>query len=270
MLRNVAVLAVCGLFLMALVGPASAVNIRTGFSSNYLAANDDGSTGQILLPFSINFFGTTYSGLYANNNGNLTFTGPMYSYTPWHLAGTGTVIIAPFFADVDTRSYPSSDLLRYGSGTVGGRLAWGATWDGVGVGYYSYNTDRLNKFQVVLIDRSDVAAGDFDFEFNYDQIQWDTGEVSATSAVAGYSNGMTGSAEKTYEIPGSLVSGAFFDSNLDTGLIRNSSSGQPLGRYLFEVRSGEVHPAIIPEPLTMATFLFGVTVLGSRIRRRLS
>lgn len=51
------------------------------------------------------------------------------------------------------------------------------TWDGVGVGYYYLSVDKLNKFQVVLEERSDIAPGDFDIHFFYDQIQWETGDA---------------------------------------------------------------------------------------------
>ena len=47
--------------------------ILAGFNGNTLAANDDGSTAATDIGFSPNFFGTTYSQLFVNNNGNVTF-----------------------------------------------------------------------------------------------------------------------------------------------------------------------------------------------------
>jgi len=44
--------------------------IVPGFNSSTLPANDDGSTGLVSIGFSANFFGTTYTSLYVNNNGN--------------------------------------------------------------------------------------------------------------------------------------------------------------------------------------------------------
>jgi hypothetical protein len=264
-MKRHATLAVCGLVLMLAVGPVLGTTIRPGFDSSDLYPNDDESTGQVPIGFTINFFGSTWSTLYANNNGNLTFTEPLWTYTPFPLTGQNTVIIAPFFADVDTRP-TGSDVLRYGPGTVGSHLAWGATWNGVG--YFNQHADLLNKFQVVLIDRSDIAAGDFDFEFNYEQILWDTGDVSNVSARAGYSNGVTGADERSYEIPGSAVPDSFFDVYVDTGLIYRSNIGVP-GRFLFEVRSGQVQP-VIPEPLTLTACLMGLGVLSLKLRRRLA
>src|SRR5438552_4070251 len=64
--------------------------IRSGFDTTTFGPNDDGSysctsanpgtpdpttctPSTIALPHPINFFGTTYSNLFLNNNGNLTF-----------------------------------------------------------------------------------------------------------------------------------------------------------------------------------------------------
>jgi len=96
----------------------------------------------------------------------------------------------------------------------------------------------------VIIDRSDIAAGDFDFEFNYDQIQWEAGTASGgdanglggSSARAGYSNGTNTS----FEITGSAINGAFLDSNPVTGLIHRSFNSNVPGRFLFHARGGTV------------------------------
>ncbi len=136
--------------------------------------------------------------------------------------------------------------MKYGQGTVGTQLAFGATYRDVNC--YSAFTSRSssirNHFQVVLIDRSDIATGDFDIEFNYDQIIWETGEASDGStdclggspARVGFSDGDT----NAFELAGSGVIGAFLDSGpAATSLINNSlNSGGHLGRYIFEVRDG--------------------------------
>lgn len=156
--------------------------IVTGFNSTSYGPNDDGSwpcTGSgsgkpsgctpqpLALPFSVDFFGTTYTNLYLNNNGNLTFGAYLTIFTPYPLSKQGgTPIIAPFFADVTTRV---GNTVTFGKGTVGGHKAFGVNWPGVGC--FSENTSVLDNFQVLLIDRTDVAPGDFDVEFNYDQIQ---------------------------------------------------------------------------------------------------
>jgi hypothetical protein len=223
--------------------------VLPGFASGTLPGNDDGSTGSVPLGFTANFFGTSYSSLFINNNGNVTFDSALSAFTPFDLSSTGHVIIAPFFADVDTRI---GHVVTYGTGIVAGHRAFGVTWPGVG--HYSVSTSKLNAFQVVLIDRSDTGPGNFDIEFNYDQIQWETGDSSGgnnglggSSARAGFSNG-TGLPGTFFELPGSAVNGAFLDSNAQTGLIHNSANSQTPGQYVFSIRAGA--------PLTHATAAF--------------
>jgi hypothetical protein len=208
------------------------------------------------LPFNIKFFGTIYTALYVNNNGNVTFNssfGGSGSYTPQTLVQLGRSIIAPFWADIDTRVPglgPVSDVVRYGTGTVGGRNAFGVNW--VDVGYFTTHAEKLVSAQLVLIDRSDITSGDFDMEFNYCKVEWEAGDVSGgcegywtgfdcnkvfyggNSARAGFASA-NGS---FFEFTGSGSAGGFLDSNLATGLIYNSFNNSNLGRYLFQFRNG--------------------------------
>ena len=225
-------------------GPHAVRYDLAGCFADSLAANDDGSTGPVSLPFTGDFFGNSFSSLYVNNNGNVTFNGALSTFTPFGLLSTSTPIIAPFFADVDTRA-TGSDLVTYGATTLGGHEAFCANWAAVnanGVGYYSGRIDKQNSFQLVLIDRSDLSPGDFDIEMNYDQVQWETGDASGGSnglggspARVGYSNGTT----TAFELSGSGVPGALLDSN-PTGLINGSRETDHAGRYVYEVRNGQV------------------------------
>lgn len=220
--------------------------LRPGFSSSVLPRNDDSSTDSVPIGFTVDFYGQSFDHLYVNNNGNVTFDSRQSTYTPFNLYTTGRRIIAPFFGDVDTRGTGSSEV-TYGTGVVNGHPAFGVNW--VNVGYYNSKTDKLNSFQLVLIDRSDVAPGAFDFEFNYGVIRWETGDASGgngglggTPARAGFSNG-TSQAGASYEISGSGASGAFLDSSVG-GLSRTKLNSNQTGRYLFTVRNGTV-PTII-------------------------
>ncbi len=252
--------------------PNSPINAQQGFWANSLAADDDGSTGAVPLGFTLNFFGQQYSSVYVNNNGNVTFTTSLGEYTAGALNSVSTPIIAPYWADVDTIVGP---IVNYGTGTVDGHPAFGVEWPGVG--YYSDSIDKLNTFELILIDRSDTGAGNFDIEFNYAQIQWETGEASGgsdglggDSARVGYSNGTT-DAGTFFELPGSAVNGAFLDGNTTTGLINSSvNSGGVLGRYVFEARSGTVISSSAAATLNAATvttvapsYEFSVTYSGS-------
>jgi hypothetical protein len=231
------------------------------------SANDDGSEGLLSLGFNVDFYGNNFSSLYLNTNGNLTLNGPYLTYTPEQITAGTDPIIAPFFGDVDTRS---GNLLAYGTNILGGQSAWGATWRDVC--FYSADCSLTNTFQVILVDRSDIAAGDFDMEFNYDRIQWETGNASGgsggfggSSAHAGWSNGIG----DYYELAGSGVNGAFLDSNLSSGLIYNRLNSDLDGRYVFNVRGGTVVPPVsVPEPGTTMLLMSGLLGLGLVGRRR--
>ena len=151
---------------------ASADPVRVGFDGSTAPRNDDGFVSNVIPGFDLNFFGTTYTSFFLNTNGNITFDGGLSTFTPFDLSTTSRVIIAPFFADVDTRNV-GANAITYGTGMVDGFNAFGINW--VDVGYYNSAIDLLNSWQLGVIDRSDTGAGNFDFECNFDQILWETG-----------------------------------------------------------------------------------------------
>lgn len=232
--------------------------IRDGFQEITFARNDDGTVGPINVGFTMNFFGMSRENLFINNNGNITFDRGLSTYTPFAITGGSTPMIAPFFADVDTRRL--GEAVTYGTGVAQGREAFAVNW--FDVAHYN-RSGPLNSFQLVLIDRSDTGLGNFDFEFNYESILWESGQASGsdsrglggTSARAGWTNG-----DGTYfEIDGSGVNGSFLDSAPLTGLIYTSNVNIS-GRYLFTAREGQVRTIGVPEPgamlLTLVGFIF--------------
>ena len=184
-----------------------------------------------------------------NNNGNITFDSSLPTYTPFPLAAVDREIIAPFFGDVDTRA-TGSEVVRYGYGTVvyEGRAAFCVTWKNVG--YYDRHADKLNSFQLLLVDRSDREDGDFDIVFNYDKIEWESGDASGgagglggSPARAGFSNG-SGEPGTSYEIPDSGSSGRFLDTTTDgsvnpNGLVNRGVGTEKLGRQVYPVKAGQ-------------------------------
>jgi len=240
--------------------------IRSGFNSSTLDRTDDGSTGLVPVGFDLNFYGDTYSSLYVNNNGNVTFNAAMSQWTPFNMTTTtGKPIIAPFFADVDTRA-AASGVVQFGMGVVDSHNAFGVNW--INVGYYNARADKLNSFQMVLIDRSDRAPGDFDIEFNFDKILWETGDASGgangfggQSARIGFTNG-TGLAGTFFELEGSGIAGYFLNGSL-TELIQTSLNSDVAGRCVFSVEH------VAPAPGALLLSGIGVGLLGYLRRRRM-
>ena len=217
--------------------PAAAVSLGSYPGLTALAPNDDSSSGAVPLGFTLSFFGHDYSSVYVNNNGNVTFDSPQGTYTPYGLSSTTRVIIAPFFADVDTRT---GGTVSYGTIDYGGRVAFCVQWRDVG--YYSGHNDKTNSFELILVDRSDVSRGDFDAVFRYERIQWETGDASGgsggfggASATVGYANGsgMTGT---FFDQEGSGVNGSLLDSG-PNALV---SAGSSPGVLLFHLEPGSL------------------------------
>lgn len=135
-----------------------------------MAPNDDGSSAVINLPFDFCFYGQTYNQLFINNNGNVTFDNDLFTYSSNAFPSFGDKIIAPFWADVDTRG---AGQVVYKISPTSIRINW------VEVGYFSSQTDKLNTFQLTLTNGSDpeVPNGN-NIAFCYKDMQWTTGGAS--------------------------------------------------------------------------------------------
>lgn len=257
--------------------------VRLGFSEYKIPRNDDGSADPdengipdaIPVGFPVNFFGTTWNECYINNNGNITFDGPKIDFTPDPLQVIGFPIIAPFWADVDTRAQESEEVrYSYNIEQINGREAFGVTWKKVG--YFNQNDDRLNSFQLILIERSDTGTANFDIEFNYDIVLWETGDHPTSGGVDGYGGkparaGLSNGSNQTIELQYSAKTLLQLDSNPNTGvpnftagLIYRSRNSTVPGRFVFQVRAGQVLGALTvnagldqPLPSAITTTLNG-------------
>ena len=234
-----------------------------GFGEGVLERNDDDSTISINITSifgagGINFFGTTYTSLYVNNNGNITFGSPTYIYTPLPIgASLSFPIIAALWTDIDTRVVPSGASQTSPGGTSTGTnlvyfdldvttRTFTATWNDVD--FYNRQIGHPAAFQIQLID---VGGGDFDIAFIYESVVAD-GRGYVNTSRAGYSPGM--GRPGGFEIP---ISGTPQMADIDTN---PGNTGQP-GYYLFHVRNGMVMagggggpPPPPPEPLHDVSF----------------
>jgi hypothetical protein len=138
--------------------------------------NDDGSSALINLPFAFNLYGQTYTSIYINNNGNITFNNALGSYLPTSFPITGNAIVAPFWADVDTENGNGQVLYKVTPTAV--YVNW------VSVGYYNNQGDKLNTFQLIITNGSDPVIEEGNVAFCYQDMQWTTG--SASQGVNGF------------------------------------------------------------------------------------
>ena len=270
-------LALAGSGLALLAVPAQAAPLLSGFGgpkgfgTNSVFRNDDSGVGPIALPFAINFYGTTYTSYYANTNGNITFESVFGTFTPSFFPGATQPIIAPWWADVDTRNPSSGDegLVWYTNPDANTTVV---TWNNVGV--FNQLRPPTNNFQLVLrnLEPTTGTAGDFSFEFRYDDLNWTTGQASGgnsqglggTPALAGFD---AGNGTDFYTIPGSKTA--------DVLNLVNASNVGEAGVWRFNVSSGEVvvvpptGTSSVPSPLPLlgvgATFAW-----SRRLRKRIS
>ena len=233
--------------------PPRAIRTNPAFAANSVARGDRGASPEVDLGFSFNFYGTQRSRVFVNNDGNLSF-GRNADYANSSLRGITPPMIAPFWADVSTNEAGSSQV-TYGRDTIDGRPAFGANYVNVGA---SGMPGVRNSFQVVIIDRSDLGAGNADVEFNYNTIQWECGLfgqlcqngrlVNTTGPAVAARAGMSGGERATsFMIDGSFAPGSFLDSAVNP-LVRRAMNAAVPGRLVFRFRDGQPIDGVIPRP----------------------
>jgi hypothetical protein len=203
-----------------------------------VSRNDDGSFGPLALGFTFDLYGSSYTSVWINTNGNLTFTGPVAAFTASGFP-IGTAMVAPFWADVDTRNTNCGQIWYKLEAT---RLM--VLWEEVG--FYFQNCTLVNTFQVVIGTNNDPVIGiGNNVKFNYGDMAWTTGDASGgvngfggTAATAGINKG-DGIAfaqvgrfnldNNSYDGPGGANDGVHFLDNLClTFNVSNASNIAPI------------------------------------------
>jgi hypothetical protein len=162
--------------------------------ADVLPIGDDNSSGQIALatawPAGFCYVNRQVTNMFVNNNGNITFNNPVPTFTPIPFPISNNPMVAPFWADVDTRNGPAAPALddRVYWDLRRGRMT--VTW--YRVGYYNSNPSHRNNFQLVVTSQANNAMGlpdgrNYDIEFRYGNamgqaLSWYVGQASNGNA----------------------------------------------------------------------------------------
>ena len=174
--------------------------------------NDDGSTPVINLPFNFCFYGQTQNQVYINNNGNISFGSPYGTFSSATFPSALYTMIAPFWADIDTRNLLSG-IVYYKITPSAMIIRWQT------VGYYAQHADKLNDFQLIISDGIDpILPVGSNVAFCYGDMQWTTGDASlgvngfggvASTVGANMGDGINYIQIGTFDAPGLIYNGPF-------------------------------------------------------------
>lgn len=198
--------------------------------------NDDDSSPLIQLPFNFCLYGTNWTDCYINNNGNVSFGAPYGTFTASGFPNASFVMVAPFWADVDTRNLLSG-LPWYKITSTYMIVQWDS------VGYFNAYADKLNTFQLIITDGNDPIVPGGNVSFCYKDMQWTTGDAS------GGVNGFGGS---------DAIVGANEGNGVD--YIQFGSFSQPGGTY-----NGPLTPGSGIDWLDNQTFIFNACGSGTNV-----
>lgn len=228
----------------------------------------DDTSDNVTLPFPINVFGTTLTDAWISSNGYLSFLeNTAYSGSP--LPGWTEGLFAPFFTDQIIDGTPG--VIRWGSHAAGfeGHDVFVILWDNMSAydqtSPLNLSSTLGNTYQLVIVDRSDIAPGDFDLIFNYEEINWTR---SGADLAIGYTDGAghfhehetTGS----YGVP--VDQTELLQDGMSKALVETSLAYVPTtGGVAASVGSvpGRLRFAFRATPLTVSTFPLGAPVAAA-------
>ncbi len=182
-------LAAIALFACALMAPKAEAALYITDPANFGAVQafssncDDCFDGPVAFPGagqSLNFFGTTYTGLFVGSNGYVTFGAGANSFSAEPLpVQTVGPMIAGLFTDLDSRSDATSQV--FVNSATPGQLV--VTWNGMG--HFSTNYAVRSTFQLVVRSAQfAVPVGEGRIGFFY------AGVTDTNTASAGFGDGL--------------------------------------------------------------------------------
>lgn len=146
--------------------------------------NDDGSSQSISIPFVFCFYGDTVNALHINNNGNITFSGPLAAFSPTAFPSPNNQIISPFWGDVDTRGNLGEVWYKVTPTYIS--VLWHE------VGYFNMKGDKRNSFQLIITDGADPIVQGGNVAFVYGDMNWTTGDAGQATNGFGSPPGTAG------------------------------------------------------------------------------
>lgn len=278
---NVATCSVQGVFGAIPTNGAVSVPIGVYDPSVFDAVRGGNCDPTTFSGFSINIEGTSYSSVFVNENGIVSFGASIGASPATALFELATPAFAPFFAD---GFLPNDAALEFGytDASVGLPNSFWLTWNAL---LPEGNPGATpNIFQLGIVD---LGGGDFDLILNYEQIAWDSATIGAQ---AGITNGLGA----YFLLAGAGVPGAYlgFDDTSSGSSVCNSATpatalacnaindgsqvvggqdantGLPSnGYYLFKFRNGvlvDPVPSQVPLPAAFWLFVAGAGVLFGR------
>lgn len=222
-----------------------------------LYQNDDGYTNAITLPFNFCLYGSTAGDaanpMYINNNGNISFGSSYSTFSAVAFPSNLYVMVAPFWADVDTES-PITD---------GGAVYYKLTptylivqWDSVGV---FDHTGQINSFQLIITDGTDpILPPGNNISFCYGEMQWTTGDASG--GLNGFGGTSTGAFPATVGLNKgdgvNYVQVSMFDTSGNTYTNPAGNPGSGVGWLVgqsFYFNGCSLTPTVTPSGATITT-----------------
>jgi hypothetical protein len=244
---------------------------RLGFACDdcWIGAGGEDSSRGLPIGFPINFYGTTYTTVYVNSNGSISFGHGSDNYNdPLNEILDGAAGVVAFGIDLDNRALTASDsdwesnrhidFFYWGRTTYNGHAAFVATWMNMN-GYSSrVSKSDFNTFQIVIVDVDGAGGSDVDIIVNYGSLMTtyegydcpDDDSITCLAIGLGTVSGGVVKYASMIDDAGTLYNGLPCEETVDGGSHALSSAhlnSSVAGQFKFQMRGGQL-PETASEP----------------------